>query len=149
MTKILLTKTLKGDLKPADEPAREYITELRHGQDVWLEVRRARNPRRHRLFWGLVQIIRDNTDLQQSPEAIADYLKLRGGHVEVFKRPGGEVVQVPKSISFSKCSEDEFKGFIDRLLDIVRTEIIPGLPEDDLRRELEDIAGLTQPQERK
>src|SRR3546814_11922729 len=109
---------------------------------MWLEGRRARNPRRHRLFWALVQIIKENTDARQSPDAIADYLKIRAGHVEVFRRPGGEVVEVPKSISFSKCSEDEFRGVIDRLMDVIRAEIIPGLDAGDLRRELEQIAGV-------
>lgn len=140
-TRTLFTRGIGNTLVPADPAALELVQSIKPGGSLWLRGNRARNPRRHRLFWALVQIIKENTDARQSPDAIADYLKIRGGHVEVFKRPGGEVVEVPKSISFSRCSESEFKSFIDRLMDVIRTEIIPGLDEGDLRRELEAIAG--------
>lgn len=140
-SRALFVRRIGNALEPADPAALDLIQSVKPGGSLWLRGNRARNPRRHRLFWALVQIIKENTDARQSPDAIADYLKIRGGHVEVFKRPNGEVVEVPKSISFSKCSEGEFKAFIDRLMDVIRTEIIPGLDEGDLRRELETIAG--------
>src|SRR3546814_20595842 len=104
MTKARFIRQLGMSREPADPAAEQLGASLKPGQSMWLEGRRARNPRRHRLFWALVQIIKENTDARQSPDAIADYLKLRAGHVEVFRRPGGEVVEVPKSIRFSKCS---------------------------------------------
>lgn len=137
----LFVRKIGNTLVPADPAALELVQSIKPGGSLWLRGNRARNPRRHRLFWALVQIIKDNTDARQSPEAIADYLKIRGGHVEVFRRPGGEVVEVPKSISFAKCSEGEFSEFINRLMQVIRTEIIPGLDEGDLRRELEAISG--------
>lgn len=142
MTRALFIRHLGNTLEPADPAALELVKSLKPGKGMWLEGRRARNPRRHRLFWALVQIIKENTDARQSTDAIADYLKIRGGHVEVFRRPGGVIVEVPKSIAFSKCTEGEFSEFLSRLMDVVRQEIIPGLDGNELRRELEQIAGV-------
>lgn len=141
MTKAAFTKTLGGALQPLDAAAQDFIGRLKPGAVVRMEVSRARNPRRFRLFWGLVQICRDNTDTNLSKEAWADYLKILGGHVEVVRRKG-ETIQLPKSIAWGAMPESEFADFINRLMDAIRTEVIPGLDEGDLRRELEAIAGL-------
>ncbi len=141
MPDALYHKDLGGKLVPADSAAAAIVRNVPVGGHVWAKVRKARNPRRHRLFWALVQIIKDNTDLTQSPEAIAAYLKLRGGHVEVFRRDG-KTVEVPASIAFSKCTEDEFGAFLDRLFDVIRADFIPGLDPGELRQELEAITGL-------
>src|SRR3546814_5557403 len=95
MTKAAFTKTLGGGLQPLDATAQEFVSRLRPGAVVRMEVSRARNPRRFRLFWGLVGICMDNTSLNLSKEAWADYLKILAGHVEVVKRRG-EVIQLPK-----------------------------------------------------
>lgn len=138
MTKAAFSKTLSGTLEPLDATAQDFVSRLRPGAVVRVEVSRARNPRRFRLFWGLVKICQDNTDLNLSKEAWADYLKILGGHVEVVKRRG-EVIQLPKSIAFASMSEADFADFINRLIHAIRTEVIPGLAEGDLRRELEAI----------
>lgn len=141
MTKAAFTRTLSGTLAPLDAVAVEFMGRLKAGDVARVEVVRARNPRRFRLFWGLVGVCMDNTDTHLSKEAWADYLKILAGHVEVVKRRG-EVIKLPKSIAFGSLPEAEFSEFMSRLMDAVRTEIIPGLPEADLRRELEEIAGL-------
>ena len=144
MVKALFTKGLGDKLIPADADARQMMEDFRPGRGVWVELTKPqrRNERRHRLFWALVKIVKDNTDTGHSEQAIAAYLKVRGGHVEVFRRKGGEIVEIPKSIAWSKCTEGEFREFLDRLMDVVRQEIIPGLAEGDLRRELEEISGM-------
>lgn len=139
--KAAFSKTLGGKLEPLDAAAQEFVDRLKPGAVVRMEVSRARNPRRFRLFWALVDICRDNTDTNLSKEAWADFLKILGGHVEVAMRRG-EKVYLPKSIAFSSMSEADFAEFINRLMDAIRTEVIPGLDEGDLRRELESIVGL-------
>ena len=140
MTKAAFCKTLGGKLEPIDAAAQEFMGRLKPGAVVRVEVSRARNPRRFRLFWGLVQICMDNTQINLSKEAWADYLKILGGHVEVIRRKG-EVIHLPKSIAWGRMPESEFAAFINRLMDAIRTEVIPGLDEGDLRRELEAIVG--------
>lgn len=141
MTKASFAKTLSGTLEPFDAAAQEFMARLKPGAVARVEVSRARNPARLRLYWALVKVCQDNTDLNLSKEAWSDYLKILAGHVEVVKRRG-EVIQLPKSIAFNAMSESDFAGLMDRLMDAVRAKVIPGLPENDLRRALEEITGL-------
>lgn len=143
MTKACFAKTLSGTLEPIDAPAKDFMDRLRPGAVARVEVSRARNPRRFRLYWALVDICMQNTDLSLSKEAWSDYLKILAGHVEVVKRQG-EIIQLPKSIAFNALSEADFTALMDRLFDAVRTKVIPGLPAGDLKRALEEIAGLTE-----
>jgi len=145
MTKVALTKTLAGTLAAVDPEGEEFLARLKPGAVVRADWKRARNPARFRKFWALVKICQDNTDTTLSKEAWADYLKILAGHVETIRRRRKyheEVIQLPKSIAFGKIGESEFSAFLDRLINAICTEVIPGLPEGDLRRELEQITGL-------
>lgn len=142
MTKAAFAKTLSGTLEPLDAAAKDFMERLRPGAVAKVEVSRARNPRRFRLFWGLVKICQDNSPQNLSKEAWADLLKVLGGHVEIARRKNGEVLQLPKSIAFASMPESEFAEFINRLMHAIRTEVIPGLDEGALRRELEAISQM-------
>lgn len=141
MTKAAFCKTLNSSLVPIDAAAEEFMGRLKVGAVARVEVSRARNPRRLALFWALVKVCQENTDLNLSKEAWGDYLKILAGHVEIVKRRG-ETIQLPKSIAFNAMGESDFAALMDRLMDAVRTKIIPGLPENDLRRALEEITGI-------
>lgn len=141
MTKAVFAKTLGGTLAPVDAAAQEFMGRLKPGAVARMEVSRARNPRRLALFWALVKICQDNTDITLSKEGWGDYLKVLAGHVEVVKRRG-EIIQLPKSIAFNAMNESDFAALMDRLFEAVRTKVIPGLPESDLRRALEEITGI-------
>ena len=47
----------------------------------------------------------------------------------------------PKSIAFASLKEDDFRPILDSAIRMTCTQIIPGLPECDLRDELEQIVG--------
>ena len=141
MTKCAFQKTAAGTLAPVDAAAQEFMGRIKVGAVVRSEWSRARNPRRLALFWALVKVCQENTDIALSKEGWGDYLKVLAGHVEIVKRRG-EIIQLPKSIAFNALSESEFSELMNRLMDAVRMKIIPGLPENDLRRALEEIAGL-------
>lgn len=138
MTKAAFTRTLTGKLEPLDAVAQDFVNRLKPGAVVRMEVSRARNSRRFRLFWALVSVCQTNSGLNLSKEAWAQYLKVLGGHVDIVKRRG-DVIQLPKSIAWGKMPEAEFSEFISRLMHAITTEVIPGLPESDLRRELEAL----------
>lgn len=144
MAKVLFIKTAAGTLTPADPGAEEFMARQKLGGGVWVVASRARNHNRFRLFWALVKVCQQNTDLTISKDAWADYLKILAGHVEVVKRRDGEIIQLPKSIAFNAMSESDFAALMDRLFDAVRMKVIPGLPANDLRSALEEITGLTE-----
>lgn len=54
---------------------------------------------------------------------------------------GARVMVKPKSIAFASLKEDDFKPILDAAIRITCTQIIPNLPEGELRAELKEIAG--------
>lgn len=114
---ILLTRTLRG-LEGADDDAREKLKAWKIGQPLKCEVRIARDSSRMRYYWGLIDIIQQNTDsLFASKEEVSDSVKLGIGHVEQVQVYDGEkwhITRTPKSISFAKLTEPEFQDFIKR-----------------------------------
>lgn len=52
------------------------------------------------------------------------------------------VMVKPKSIAFASLKEDDFRPILDNAIRLTCTQIIPNLPESELRRELQEIAGV-------
>lgn len=51
-------------------------------------------------------------------------------------------IEVPRSVAFDRMDEAEFAAFCDRAVRIIVTELLPGLAEDDLRREIDEMIGV-------
>ena len=51
----------------------------------------------------------------------------------------GTEVRIPKSIAFHAMDQAEFEAFYERVIDVVVSEIIPGLSREDLKRELSEF----------
>lgn len=114
---MLLTRTMRG-LEAADDDAREKLRAWKLGQPLKCEVRLARDSARMRYYWGLVDIVRKNTDRFTSKEEVSDSIKLGVGHVnqaQVYDADRGwRIVRTPKSISFARMDEVAFQDFIQR-----------------------------------
>jgi hypothetical protein len=136
MASIVLAR--RGDtLAPVDEADREIIYRLREGEPVRVEIKARRNVRRHRLYWGLMRILVQNTEIWPSEEAASDSIKIAVGHVEQIVNPlTGEIHLRPKSIAFERMEEAEFCRFLDRVIYVITERLIPGLDASDLRREV-------------
>ncbi len=131
-----------GTLRPVDDKGREYVGKLRHGQQVEIEIKRARNPRQFRLYWGLVGLIFPQQSRYTTQEQLSNALKCSVGWCDEITLRDGRIMAVPKSMSFSNMKQDEFEPFFDRVIEVVISKIIPGLKDDDLRRELELMVGV-------
>jgi len=137
-----------GGLVPASEAASEMLAKLRPGQIVRADVVKpaARSIRQHRLYWALCQRVAENSEALASAEQVSDLLKLSVGHCSLFEDMQGQVWKTPKSISFAKMGHEDFCRFFDAVIRVVATRILPGVEEDALRREIEEmIADRRQP----
>lgn len=141
MAKGVFKKDLRA-LRPADPQAEEIMRNLKMGAEVMVEVRQSRNLGMHKLYWALVNLVAENMDGDFKPEVVSDVIKVRAGHVTVVRTAKGEVF-IPKSISFAKCDQAEFKAFFDRAIQVVTSDILPGLDSETLRREVYEMIGTT------
>lgn len=127
-----------GALRPVDDIAQAMMRDIKDGEHVKLAVpKRPRNPRRHALYWALLTLVVRNTDHWPSAEALHFAMKIRMGLVDEIASVNGEIILRPKSTSFSSMDEATFAAFLNRVVDVICTEIMPGLDPQTLRLEAE------------
>lgn len=151
-TELRLTRTLRG-FEPTDDESREAIKAIKMGAEMKCEVRVSRDGARHRYFFGLCKIILDNTGTFENVEAVKESIKLGIGwvnQVQVYdEEKGWRIERTPKSISFAKMDEIEFREFVkqaehyvcmalgvtsDQLADALTDYIAPGFNREGKAR---------------
>jgi len=72
---------------------------------------------------------------------VSDVLKLKTGHFTVVQTKS-ERIRLPRSISFAKMSQDEFRKFFDECVKVICEEFLPHMKPSDLVKEIEQMVGL-------
>lgn len=139
---ILLARTQHGFV-PADEQAQDETAKVRVGSTVMAELKRARNPRQHALYWATINSMFEN---QNHP---ARYVTVEQFHVAVKMALGwydeqevkGRTVTIPRSTSFANMAPDEFEPMLEKVLDLAARVL--GSDRDTIRAEMETRVGPT------
>jgi hypothetical protein len=134
MSDVYFARTI-GGLAPVDDAAREAINHYGTGEILRAKLYRDRNPRHHRLFFGLLKLVFDNQERYLSTEALRFAITVQAGYVDEIRLSGDRVALKPKSISFGSMDQGEFKLFYDAALKAI-PELLPELKGVDWEREL-------------
>lgn len=131
-------------LVPADDEARERIARMPRGQVVKAEVKRARNLSHHRKFFGgLVTFVAERHPVFNTREKALAAVKLAVGHVDWTPHPAtGELVPIPKSISFDSMEQGEFDEFYTAAIDATLAHLIPDADRDEVDTWIEHVSRL-------
>jgi hypothetical protein len=86
------------------------LDNLNEGSDYEIEVKKTRNLKFHRKFWGLFNQFYDAVSPDYSIEAMREIITIKAGFYERIVTKKG-VHYISKSISFSKMDEIEFNDF--------------------------------------
>lgn len=142
MTRIILFKRGAG-LFATDDESHEALSKIGEGKQVTCEIKRARNPQHHRLFFALVKMVWDNSDHERYPsmDAMRAAILVSAGHREEIHLPGGQVCFIPRSISFGKCDQGQFDKIYQHVCDVVARHFLPGVTSDELRAEVLSMIG--------
>lgn len=89
----------------------ELISRLPVGERIKVMLHTGRSPAKLRWYWTFLGRIVKATECAPSPEALHDVIKLHTGFVTPVMVKGFTVA-VPKSVSFSSMSEEEFNDFL-------------------------------------
>lgn len=139
-TEIFLERTVAG-LKAVDDQGTEILRKVKVGEIVQCELNKPRNLAHHRKFWALLNVFWAAAGDWSSPYGVLIELKVRLGHVqEVLIRETGEIVKVPKSISFAQMDQNEFDTFYERAL-MELCKMGGGIEPTALRQEVLDELG--------
>jgi hypothetical protein len=126
---------------------------IKQGTDVTVTATQSRNIKQMRLAWGLCRKIADSGALGDSDTRdTMNYLLKKAKHVKYIAnthRDGVEVEVIVKSIRFASMEQTAFDRLFNRMLFIVTSEIIPDMPDGELRAEVEKMAGVTTPEPEK
>ena len=127
----------------------EWAT-INQGVDVTITATQSRNVRQFRLFWALAKKIADSGVLGDADSRdVVNYLLLKCKHVRYVTnkhRDGEETTPIVKSIRFAQMDQTEFNRLFQRALYIVTSEILPEMPDGELRAEVEKMAGVDSPE---
>lgn len=111
-------------LVPADIMAEEFLSTIKIGREVLITIRRARNPRHHRLLFAALRKVVENTDKWASEETLLDELKLATGLAEIrVNLLTGRPYAVPASISFAAMDQLKFSQWFERATPILAQSI--------------------------
>ena len=130
-----------GVLVPADSNASGVLDRVKEGREILITARAPRSAKQHRFFWHLCRLISENSEKFDTPENVSDTIKIGTGHYEIRVLNVPEVGQIemytPKSIAFESLPRLAFQQFMEKALDYVSKHMLPGVPVDTIRREIE------------
>ena len=126
--KLYVRNTLSG-LVPLYSSDLEEKRKLKLGEDYEVTIKRPRNIRFHKLFFALLNIGYENTQLDMPFDTYRKYAVMKAGFVRTYATPSGAYFE-PESIAFSNMDEDTFREVYDRVLDVIIKDI--GATREDI-----------------
>jgi hypothetical protein len=91
-----------------------------------------------RYLWGLVHKVADNTNLFLDKDDAMEGFKVRVGYSKAVYDPRTEKVKL-KGRSLQKITDEQLKIVTGKVQAVIREEIFPGMKDNELRREIEDM----------
>lgn len=129
-------------LRPYAPYDHEMMQRLPVGTPVRLQFAQPRSLPRHRLYWVVLRLVIKNSEVFATEEALHKVLLVGCGVTEPFLDLDGNISLIPSSTAFDKMSEEEFKAYFDRAMEIIETKIIPGVSLQLLLREAKSQANF-------
>ena len=133
----MLLKTPQGlrGATPTDHDAwskfRRRLETMKPGKWLRIEATSPRNGRHHRKLMALLHLVSENSETYNTVEKALVAVKLVVGHFEPAIHPQtGELIQVPKSISYESMDQDAFETFYSAALDGVLQHILPTMDRE-------------------
>lgn len=98
-------------------PATEYDQQLfretvKHGANFKAQVTQGRNLEYHKRYMAMINFVWTHTDASNDFVSVRHFRKMaemHAGHFEAVVSMNGKTVYWPKSISFARCDETEFR----------------------------------------
>lgn len=148
-TTLYLTRTIGGQLKPADAESQEALYEMPFDRAIKATLSLPRNYKRLKWWWKLCEIISENGEHWPSKDAASDMLKLKCGLFRIVIVPGkepGEWVQQYQagSIAFGSMEEPDFKALCNKAVQVA-SEVL-ACQSDDLWEALNEFFTERSPQ---
>lgn len=114
------------------------VRNMEPGEMALIEARMPRSGPFHRRHMKIEQAVFDAQERFQSFEQFRVWLKVGAGWVDWCAGPKGGVVPIPKSISYAKADQEEFRRYHEAVMTFLRGEHAAAF----LWRHLDDAAAM-------
>lgn len=139
--KLFLLNTASG-LKPCYDEDFDKKKMLRLGEVYKAEIKLARNLNFHRKYFALISCAweyqnEETTKHFKTIECFRKTLEIAAGHCEpVYNLELQQWVEIPKSISFEKMDEAEFRDLYERVKDVLFNTFLKDISEYEFMNNL-------------
>lgn len=121
-----------GALKPRARFDAALLDKFKPGVPLRCELAERRVIGRHRLYWAVLQAVVDATGRWPNVEALHWALKVRLGYIEEITSIDGKPLIRPRSTSFARMGEQDFREYFENALQVITADVCPGMTVEDL-----------------
>ena len=140
MATIHITRLPSGDLRPIGEESRDFCRRFQSGEIITAEIKKTRNVKHHRKFMALCQVVAEYHTVFDNTEKSMVAIKVAAGHCNWQPNPlTGELMAVPKSISFAAMDQLAFDQFYQNAVQGVLSHILPQLDERSIEAAVNEV----------
>jgi hypothetical protein len=134
MARLYLTKTLTG-FSPADEPSQEVWRKFKLGEAYRADVVKPRSYQHHKMAFALLNLTFMNQDQYEHFEPFRKAVALAAGHTEELVTVEGEILLLPKSLSYDALDEIEFTRVFASMMTVC-ARLLHGMGLEELEAEV-------------
>jgi len=117
--KITLIKGLNNTFKIAFDSDYEKAKKIKVGEPYEFEFKNVRNPKFHRLYFALLNMVFQNQEMYNNIDHLRRDLTIESGYYDLRANIHGEEIKEPKSISFASMNQEEFSEYYNAVLDTI------------------------------
>lgn len=137
MARMYLKRTLSG-FAPADEPSMEVWKKFKQGEAYRADVVKPRSYLHHKLCFALLNLTYANQERWNNFESFRKAIAIAAGHTEELMTVHGEIIRLPKSLSYDALDEIEFTQVMGTMMSVC-AEIL-GMTAPELEPEVSRYA---------
>jgi hypothetical protein len=135
-----LKRTLSGFVPNNDSDTQRRMKKIPLDTVVCVEYSQPRNLKEMRYYWAMCNLVSLNHATLKNKKQVDQALKILSGHADVFTIDG-RTVELPRSISFDDCEQDEWQEYLSRAKDAVLQHLLPGVQSSMIEDEIARMVG--------
>lgn len=139
----LIIRRVDSRLIPVSQLDFEELERIPRGKDLACRLWQPRSLPRQRFYRGLLALVIKATGRFPTAESLHVWLKVKYGLVEAIDTSGDNPIFVLGSTAFDALNEIEFGKFVDFAILTIMTEIMPGVRQSTITKEVEAMIGPT------
>lgn len=109
-----LVKSKDGLFHPLNQPDYDKAAKIPVMEENLFSVKRIRNPKLHRKYFAMINLIFDNQDNYKNVDSFRKIMQMKAGYYTTEVTDKG-TIYIPTSIAYEEMDESEFKELFEKV----------------------------------